>query len=148
LRVFRLHAGQFIHADRPLASFGTLGCSGRELAAPNDFLFPLRVCDFCQPLPETVRLPSPYFSHIGSMSGRDLFNDAPLLQFGSSFSSSPLTDRASCLHRRFTGQSGNLAALLDSHSSWSSWSGRILQTLGDAERLPVNALQFSPAITP
>jgi hypothetical protein len=38
--------------------------------------------------------------------------------------------------------------LFDSNPRWGSWSGRILQTLCDAEHFLVNALQFSPAITP
>jgi len=82
------------------------------------------------------------------MSRRDLFNDALLLQFVGDFSPGPLADRASSLHRRFTCQSGNLTALFDSNPRWGSWSGRILQTLRDAERFLVNALQFYPAITP
>ena len=69
-----------------LARAGTLAETQTSL---NDFLFPLLVCDCCQPLPEAVRLESPYLSQIGGMSRRDLFNDALLLQFVGDFSPGP-----------------------------------------------------------
>ena len=75
LALQRLHASQFIHADRAFALFGTLGCPGIDLTALNDFLFPLLVGNFCQPISEAVRseqLAVPFFEQIGGMPWRNL----------------------------------------------------------------------------
>jgi hypothetical protein len=79
---------------------------------------------------------------------RGLFNNVLLPRHVGDFSHGLLTDRASGFHWGFTCQSPNLAALLGSNSGWSSWSGGILQTFCNTERVQIDALQGHPAITP
>lgn len=70
IRIFALgslHARQFIHADRAFALLGSFGCRSLDLTALNEFLFPPLVGNFRQPIPEAVRLQSPYFSQVGGM---------------------------------------------------------------------------------
>ena len=82
------------------------------------------------------------------MPRRDLFDDAPRLQFVRDLASSPLADGTPGISRRFAGQSGNLTALLSGKLGWGSWARRILQALDNREGLPADPLQSYPAIPP
>src|SRR6266853_3822880 len=82
------------------------------------------------------------------MPWRDLLDDTARHHFLREFTSGPLTDRSSCLHRCFTGQGRNLAPLFRCELRRSSRSGRILQTLRYTERLKIDPLQSHPTIPP
>lgn len=56
----RLHADQFIQADRALPLFSACGGLGIHLAPLHNFLLPLLIRHGCQPVPEAVRLQPPF----------------------------------------------------------------------------------------
>ncbi len=58
----RLDPGQFIHADRAFASFGSFGCPRIDLTTLDDFFFPLLVGNFRQPIAEAMWLQLPFLS--------------------------------------------------------------------------------------
>ena len=57
----RLSAGQVSEADGALPVLGSFGGLRGDLAPLSDFLLPPLVRNFRQPVPEAVRLQSPYF---------------------------------------------------------------------------------------
>jgi hypothetical protein len=107
LALQRLHASQFIHADRAFALFGTLGCPGIDPTALNDFLFPLLVGNFCQPISEAVRLQFPFLSRLEACRG-EICSTMPL-----AFSSSAISLPVHWLIGRpaFAGASHAIAAI-------------------------------------
>jgi len=58
----RLHAGQLIYADRPFSQGGSFSGVCIDLTALGDFLFPPVIGNFRQPIAETMRLQSLFFS--------------------------------------------------------------------------------------
>src|SRR6266700_2898685 len=128
LRVFGLHSGQFIHADRTLPALGSFRGIGIHLTAGAPLPVPLRIGHLVQPVAEAVRGLAPFFSR-ARMPWRNLLNNASCHQFVRDFTPAPLADRPSCLQRRFTRQGRHLAALLRRELRRGSRSGPILQAL-------------------
>src|ERR1035437_5782346 len=68
--------------------------------------------------------------------------------FISNFARRPLANWPTCFFRLLTGQCFNLATLVSSNPTWSSWTGPILQTIFDAQIIVRDSLCFCPTIAP
>src|SRR5713226_6283974 len=64
-----LHAGQLIHTDSALSLLGSLRGTCIHLTPLDNFLVPLRIGHFRQPIPEAVRLEAPFLSRRAACRG-------------------------------------------------------------------------------
>jgi hypothetical protein len=147
LALQRLHPGQLVQANRAFPLFGSLRGLGVHLTPFTNFLVPLFIGNFCQPIAEPMRLNPPFLSKRAACRGEIREGVAPYLQFVGNFSPRPLADRATSLARCFTCEHCHLAALLCCKLRGRPRTGSILQPFSQTQCLQSDPLESHPAIS-